>query len=57
MFADFRYRTRKRWSRERRVVGKAEQLPAGPNPRFVVTSLPVEFTVAANRLRRARAPA
>ena len=24
------------------MVGKAEQLPAGPNPRFVVTSLPVE---------------
>ena len=42
VFADFRYRTLKSWSRERRVVGKAEQLPAGPNPRFVVTSLPVE---------------
>jgi len=40
VFADFRYRTRKSWSRERRVVGKAEQLPAGANPRFVVTSLP-----------------
>ena len=36
VFADFRYRTRKSWSRERRVVGKAEQLPAGANPRFVV---------------------
>ena len=40
VFADFRYRTRKSWSRERRVVGKAEHLPAGANPRFVVTSLP-----------------
>ena len=39
VFADFRYRTRKSWSRERRVVGKAEHLPAGANPRFVVTSL------------------
>ena len=29
VFADFRYRTRKSWSRERRVVGKAEHLPAG----------------------------
>jgi hypothetical protein len=39
-FADFPYQTRDRWSRERRVVGKAEYLPKGPNPRFVVTSLP-----------------
>jgi hypothetical protein len=37
-FADFTYRTRKSWSRERRVVGKAEHLRKGPNPRFVVTS-------------------
>ena len=42
IFADLRYRTLKSWSRERRVVGKAEHLPAGPNPRFVVTSLPLE---------------
>ena len=27
------------WSRQRRVVAKAEVLPRGPNPRFVVTSL------------------
>ena len=40
VFADFRYRTRESWSRERRVIGKAEHLPAGANPRFVVTSLP-----------------
>jgi len=39
VFKDFRYRTRKSWSRERRVVGKAEHLDGGPNPRFVVTSL------------------
>ena len=38
-FKDFRYRTRQSWSRERRVVGKAEVLPRGDNPRFVVTSL------------------
>jgi len=38
-FKDFTYRTLKSWSRERRVVGKAEYLPKGPNSRFVVTSL------------------
>jgi hypothetical protein len=39
VFKDFAYRTRKSWSRERRVVGKAEHLAKGSNPRFVVTSL------------------
>ena len=39
-FRDFRYRTRKSWSCERRVVGKAEHLPNKANPRFVVTNLP-----------------
>ena len=38
-FKDFTYRTRKSWSRRRRVIGKAEHLPKGSNPRFVVTSL------------------
>jgi len=41
-FKEFTYRTRKSWSRERRVVGKAEHLAAGANPRFVVTSLAAE---------------
>jgi hypothetical protein len=41
-FRDFRYRTRKSWSCERRVVGKAEQLSNKANPRFVVTNLPIE---------------
>jgi len=41
-FKEFRYRTRKSWSRTRRVVGKAEQLPGKANPRFVVTSLRAE---------------
>jgi len=41
-FADFEYRTRKSWSCERRVVGKAEYLAKGANPRFVVTSLASE---------------
>jgi len=41
-FKDFRYRTRESWSRERRVVGKAEHLAKGSNSRFVVTSLSKE---------------
>jgi hypothetical protein len=39
VFRDFRYRTRTSWSCERRVIGKAEHLAKGENPRFVVTSL------------------
>ncbi len=39
VFKDFRYQTRESWSRERRVVAKAEHLAKGSNPRFVVTSL------------------
>ncbi len=38
-FEELRYRTLSTWSRERRVVGKAEQLGDKSNPRFVVTSL------------------
>jgi hypothetical protein len=38
-FRDFPYQTHKTWSRERRVVGKAEVTAKGRNPRFVVTSL------------------
>jgi hypothetical protein len=47
VFADFPYRTRKSWSRWRRVVAKAEYLEKGENPRFVVTSLPPEAWEAA----------
>jgi Transposase DDE domain group 1 len=39
VFRDFRWRTLDSWSRERRVVGKAEHTMLGSNPRFVVTSL------------------
>jgi hypothetical protein len=42
VFKDFRYRTRQSWSRERRVVGKAEYLAKGENPRFIVTSISSE---------------
>ncbi len=41
VYKNFRYRTLKSWSRSRRVVGKAEHLAKGSNPRFVVTSIPV----------------
>lgn len=39
VFCEFAYKPVKTWDRERRVVAKAEHLPDGPNPRFVVTSL------------------
>jgi Transposase DDE domain group 1 len=39
VFTDLQYRTLDSWSRERRVVAKAEHLAKGANPRFVVTSL------------------
>jgi hypothetical protein len=42
IFKELTYRTRKTWSRERRVVAKAEATPKGQNPRFIVTSLSVE---------------
>jgi hypothetical protein len=42
VFKDFCYQTRESWSRSRRVVGKAEHLAKGANPRFVVTSLSAE---------------
>ena len=38
-FKDFRWTTLDSWSRERRVVGKAEFTAGEANPRFVVTSL------------------
>jgi hypothetical protein len=39
-FTEFGYKTRISWSRERRVIGKAEVMTAGENPRFIVTNLP-----------------
>src|SRR3984957_4569907 len=38
-FKDFRYTTLDSWSRERRVIGKAEVTGDKANPRFIVTSL------------------
>jgi hypothetical protein len=45
-FAELRYRTLDSWSRERRVVAKAEHLSKGANPRFVVASLKAEDRAA-----------
>ncbi len=42
IFKSFSYRTLDSWSRSRRVVGKAEHLERGSNPRFVVTSFSEE---------------
>lgn len=42
IFQEFSYSTLDSWSRARRVVGKAEHLEKGSNPRFVVTSLQAE---------------
>jgi len=39
-FEEFEYQTLRSWSRERRVIGKAEITNEGYNPRFVVTNLP-----------------
>lgn len=42
VFSEFRYKTLKSWTCERRVVAKAEVMAEGKNPRFVVTNLPAE---------------
>jgi hypothetical protein len=39
VFTEFLYATKDTWSRERRVIAKAEYLDKGGNPRFVVTTL------------------
>jgi hypothetical protein len=41
-FVEFEYQTRESWSRSRRVIGKAEVMREGENPRFVVTNLPAK---------------
>jgi len=39
-FRSFTYRTLNSWSRKRQVIGKAEYLPKGANPRFIVAHFP-----------------
>jgi hypothetical protein len=46
LFSEFFYTTKDTWSRERRVIAKAEHLDKGANPRFVVTSLSAEQMAA-----------
>ena len=47
IYKEFSHRTLTSWSRSRRVIGKAEYLAKGQNPRFVVTNLPRELIEAA----------
>lgn len=46
VFKDFRYQTLHSWSCARRVVGKAEYLEKGANPRFVVSNIPAQEQAA-----------
>jgi hypothetical protein len=48
VFCEFAYRTKKSWSRVRRVVAKAEQIEGKENPRYLVTSLGKEAWPAQN---------
>ena len=48
IFKELEYKTRKSWSRTRRVVGKAEHLAKGSNPRFVVTTFSADEFDAQN---------
>ena len=41
-FVEFEYQTIQTWQRARRVIGKAEVMAAGDNPRFIVTNLPAK---------------
>lgn len=50
----FNYKTQSTWSRERRVVAKAERLGDKDNPRFIVTSLPGEAAALYEKLYCAR---
>ena len=52
VFTEFTYQTKTSWSRKRRVIGKAEVMTHGDNPRFIVTNLPKEaFPEDADRER------
>jgi hypothetical protein len=42
VFTEFSYQTQTSWSCSRRVIGKAEVMREGENPRFVVTNLPAQ---------------
>ena len=42
-FTTFSYRTRRTWSRSRRIIAKAEYTEGKENPRFVATNLPADL--------------
>lgn len=42
VFTRFQYQTQNSWSCERSIVAKAEHLPRGANPRFIVTNIPTD---------------
>jgi len=46
VFTEFLYATQDTWSRQRRVIAKAEHIADKANPRFVVTSLSPEQMAA-----------
>ena len=46
VFTEFFYATKETWSRERRVIAKAEHIDKKANPRFVVTTLSQEEVAA-----------
>jgi hypothetical protein len=54
IFRDIRYKTKKSWTRTRRVIGKAEYAAAGSNPRFIVTNFDDTKTFAAQWLYESR---
>jgi hypothetical protein len=41
-FIEFEYQTQESWTRPRRVIGKAEVMGEGENPRFIVSNLPAK---------------
>lgn len=51
-FKDFSWSTLDSWSRERRVIAKAEWTHGEANPRFIVTSLPADAIDAARLYER-----
>ena len=55
-YTEFRYATLTSWSRQRRMVAKAEHLPGKANPRFVVTSLPADTFSARTVYERVYCP-
>lgn len=52
VYEEWRHSTRDSWSRQRRVIGKAEITHRGPNPRFIVTSLKTQAFDAATVYER-----